>query len=56
MRVRDLFKDLALLVEEQQVEVDRIYNNVDQAHAKTVAGMKQILEAEQLQRDGCVVS
>ena len=77
--MRELFQDLAVLVEEQQVasydlfffhevnvafyfavlfqvEVDRIRDNVDHAHAKTEHALGQIVEAQQLQREGCIIS
>lgn len=52
-----MFKDLSEIVKQQQVEIDKIFENADVANAKTKDAVKHIMRAEELQRTGnCVVS
>jgi phosphoribosyl-ATP pyrophosphohydrolase len=56
VRVKELFSDLSVLIKEQEMEIQDIYKNVDETHAKTEVALGQIIEASQLQKEGCVVS
>ena len=46
MKVNEIYKDLGNLVEEQQYEIDDIENNIMASHARTEAGMGQLLKGE----------
>lgn len=56
VRVKELFSDLSALIKEQELEIQDIYRNVDETHAKTEVALGQIVEASQMQKEGCIVS
>merc|ERR1711988_1766088 len=53
--VHETFKDLAELVNEQQESVDKIANNVDNAHENTKEGVRQLEKAAEYQTS-CIIS
>lgn len=55
--VNDMFKDLARLVQEQESDIQEIFQNTEMSNARTKAGLDQIIQAEHLQRTGnCAIS
>ncbi len=54
--MKELFSDLSMLIKEQESEIQDIYKNVDESHAKTEFALGQIVEASEMQKEGCVVS
>lgn len=57
VEVQEMFRDLSNLVKEQQIEIDKIYDNVDTSHQKTKEAFQNIVAADQLQRSGnCIIS
>lgn len=53
--VHETFKDLAELVNAQQESVDKIANNVDNAHENTKEGVRQLEKAAEYQTS-CIIS
>ena len=53
--VNEIFKDLALIVNEQQDDIDNIENLVEASHEHSKAGLEQIQKANEYQQ-GCVLS
>ena len=52
-----MFLDLSRLVKEQQIEIDKIFDNVEESHVKTQDAFKNIVQADKLQRTGnCIIS
>ncbi len=39
-----------------QVEIERMAENIDESNARTAAAFGQILEANELQKESCVIS
>lgn len=57
MQVNEMFADLSRIVKEQQVEIDTIFKNVEQGHAKTKDAFQHIVQANKLQASGpCTIS
>mmetsp|Transcript_35632 Transcript_35632/g.70859 ORF Transcript_35632/g.70859 Transcript_35632/m.70859 type:complete len:432 (-) Transcript_35632:51-1346(-) len=57
VQVNEMFQDLARLVKEQEVEIEQIFKNADESHAKTKNALEHIVEADRLQKAGnCVIS
>ena len=48
--MNEVFRDLAAIVEEQQVTVDTIETNVGETFVKTKQGLKQVRKAADSQR------
>ena len=57
MQVQDMFLDLSRMVKEQQVEINQIYDNVEESHVRTQEAFQNIVQADKMQRAGnCVIS
>eukprot|EP01035_Chromulina_nebulosa_P017700 gene17700-23290_t len=57
LQVQEMFIDLSKLVKEQEINIEKIYDNVEESHTKTKEAMKSILSAEEMHRNGsCVIS
>jgi hypothetical protein len=59
VELKDVFKDFAQLVSEQQEGIDAVCKNVEDAHARTEEGYDAILKAKEGQKKetaGCVLS
>jgi len=59
VELKDVFKDFAQLVSEQQEGIDAVCRNVEDAHARTEEGYNAILKAKEGQKKetaGCVLS
>ena len=57
VQVQEMFLDLSKLVKEQQVEIDLIFENTEQSHAKTKEAFQHIVKADEYQRNGnCLLS
>lgn len=57
LEVQEMFADLSRIVKEQQIEIDTIFENCEESHAKTKEAHKNVLEANRLQREGfCSIS
>lgn len=57
VEVNEMFVDLSRIVKEQEIEIDTIFQNVDESHVKTKEAFAHIVNAERLQRDGnCAIS
>ena len=57
VEVNEMFADLALMVREQQLDIDAIFNNTEDGFSKTKEAFRDILSAEKHQAAGnCVVS
>jgi t-SNARE complex subunit (syntaxin) len=57
VELREVFTDFAKLVNDQQVGIDAISKNVDDAHARMDSGLQQVIQAERHQREGtCIMS
>ena len=56
IEVNEMFTDLSHFVKGQQFEIDAIFQNADEAAAKTKEAFEQVVQANQLQKDGnCVM-
>jgi t-SNARE complex subunit (syntaxin) len=58
VELRDVFRDFAQLVAEQQEGIDLVARNVEDAHARTKDGYEAVLKAEKHQQQaapGCAV-
>ena len=52
-----MFLDLSRMVKEQQVEINQIYDNVEESHVRTQEAFQNIVQADKMQRAGnCVIS
>ncbi len=57
VEVNEMFADLSKFVKGQQGEIDAIFQNADEAAAKTKEAFEQVVQASQLQKDGnCAIS
>lgn len=58
VELRDVFKDFAQLVQEQQEGIDAVCKNVEDAHARTEEGYNSILKAHEVQKEtpACCIS
>lgn len=56
VRVKELFTDLSILIKEQEVEIERMAENIDESHARTATAFGQIMEANELQKESCAIS
>ena len=54
-KVNDIFKDLASIVDSQQVEIDNIETLMEESHLHAKAGLEQVQQANEYQK-GCVLS
>lgn len=52
VELRDVFRDFAQLVAEQQEGIDLVARNVEDAHARTKEGFEAVLKAERHQQEG----
>mmetsp|Transcript_30045 Transcript_30045/g.55798 ORF Transcript_30045/g.55798 Transcript_30045/m.55798 type:complete len:317 (+) Transcript_30045:261-1211(+) len=56
VEINDMFTDLSKLIKEQEVEVSTICDNAEESNARTEEAFNQILEANRLQKESCVIS
>eukprot|EP00602_Paraphysomonas_sp_CaronLab_P000835 CAMPEP_0185029148 /NCGR_PEP_ID=MMETSP1103-20130426/15277_1 /TAXON_ID=36769 /ORGANISM="Paraphysomonas bandaiensis, Strain Caron Lab Isolate" /LENGTH=416 /DNA_ID=CAMNT_0027563787 /DNA_START=185 /DNA_END=1435 /DNA_ORIENTATION=- len=57
VEVNEMFNDLSKIIKDQQVDVDTIFANCDESHAKTAEAFSQIVEADRLQQESaCIIS
>jgi hypothetical protein len=56
VEINDMFTDLSKLIREQEGEVQVICSNADESNARTEEAFNQILEANRLQQETCVIS
>lgn len=55
VEINDMFTDFSHLVKQQEGEVMTIVKNAEESNAKTEEAYNQILQAERLQRENCVI-
>ena len=56
VEINDMFTDLSKLIKDQEVEVTTICDNADESNARTEEAFNQILEANRLQQETCIIS
>jgi len=56
VEVNEMFRDLSKFVKGQQFEIDAIFQNSEEAAAKTKEAFEQVLKASKLQKEGsCII-
>jgi len=56
VEVNEMFRDLSKFVKGQQFEIDAIFQNSEEAAAKTKEAFEQVVKASQLQKEGnCII-
>jgi hypothetical protein len=57
VEVNEMFTDLSKFIKDQQVEVDKIFANTEESHARTAEAFNQIVQADRLQQEAnCMIS
>ena len=56
MEVREIFSDLAVMIDDQNEGIETIANNVDSSHDAAARGLKELEKANELQRGRCIVA
>lgn len=56
VEINEMFTDLSQLIKQQEGEVTSIVKNADESNARTEDAYNQILEANRLQRETCIIS
>ena len=56
LEVREIFSDLAVMIDDQNEGIETIASNVDSSHDAASRGLKELEKANELQRSRCIIA